>query len=134
MEAKELRIGNLVTHTDYTESIFTVTSIEMDESGGYAIGTSGGKNGSWINPLECIEPIPLTAEWLKNNTTTIEVDDYPLHVLGNGVSMEFYTDEIVILLGMEAEFKLLHIEYVHQLQNLYFTLTGRELTIGENGK
>jgi len=134
MEAKELRIGNLVTHTDYTESIFTVISIEIDKSGGYAIDTSGGKNGSWtwINPLECIEPIPLTAEWLEK----LGLKKKGGHYLLDGY-IQLVLDDVSNAPNRNVLIRNIYITdlgYVHELQNLYFALTGRELTTEENGK
>ena len=39
MEVKELRIGSIVTHDDYSEEYFIVKSIDKTTEGGYIIST-----------------------------------------------------------------------------------------------
>lgn len=57
MKPTELRIGNYVTHEDYTSGIFQVTEIRKEEKQ-YVIFTSGGKNGTWDNIADLVNPIP----------------------------------------------------------------------------
>jgi len=104
MEAKELRIGNWVKLDSGTETIIR----------------GGGINAIEMQQLR-VEPIPLTEEWLlkfgfyKSNVTA-RIDLYPED---DGVYFYFNIDPA----------KRVKIEYVHQLQNLFFALTGEELTI-----
>ena len=74
--------------------------------------------------LECYEPIPLTPEILvKAGFVNGKLNKF--YVFGNGnLTVE----------GYEADYNGLYIGnikniYVHQLQNLYFALTGDELNI-----
>lgn len=66
-----------------------------------------------------IEPIPLTEQWLKdfgfhNNDGSWFLESYHIHrnKYDKGWHVSPYAD----------------VEYIHQLQNLYFALTGEELT------
>jgi hypothetical protein len=83
-------------------------------------------------PIENFKLIPLTEEWMeklgairdKYNDLFIPVPtgvDVGLYLV-NGFIQE--TKDCVCPM---ANYK--HIKYVHQLQNLYFALTGEELTI-----
>lgn len=141
MKANELRIGNLVKANyrgisficDVVKVIFNeifVKGIMDDDKCEYEfIGDpekyAGKENG--------FEPISLTEEWLlkfgfdkvlpRNDKMYYRLNDYFV-----------IEDSRVFLLGDDA-FEILklrqEIKYVHQLQNLYFALTGEELTIKE---
>ena len=113
MEAKELRIGNYVQDEDghivqmeliYFSVIFKCRLSEDD-----------------------IYPIPLTEEWLLKfgfeNIDTNENGGDNYWYLSKG---DFMLDRSFQSLQMNTGFDLSH---VHQLQNLYFALTGEELTI-----
>jgi len=115
MNAQELRIGNYVYYVnpngDRVE--FQVLGLNTDASD--------------------IDPIPLTEEWLLN----FGFDSHNIHSLNKFMSIE---------LGMDGDFfnafirqennddtvdciLLEELKHVHQLQNLYHALTGKELTI-----
>ena len=116
MKAQELRIGNYVKmDRDYTINEYDIP---------YAFK---------------FEPIPLTEEWLTK--FGFEFDNhYPTKDEGN-YSLnpdDFYTieacreDKNDILKYYAycggSEYKMHEIKHVHQLQNLFFALTGEELT------
>jgi hypothetical protein len=139
METNELRIGNVLSDGKFR---FVVESIEHDML--------------WGNLLECIKPdriedfydegvyhfdiknvngILLTEEWLLKlgfkkrkfayvlcNTNEIK-DDYDIRVKFTEKKDEFYLNY-----GYHEQF-IGYYKYVHQLQNLYFILTGNELEI-----
>jgi len=69
------------------------------------------------------EPIPLTEEWLER--FGFEEDDSVGWLKRFDKSDSFFIDLSFMYWG-ENSVKLTH---VHQLQNLYFALTGEELTI-----
>ena len=85
------------------------------------------------NLLTLLKPIPLTEDWLLKlgfQFVTPSEDGYDLNhayeipswgkvALKNGILVP---DEYYFLTGMNQEIK-----YVHQLENLYFGLTGEEL-------
>ena len=114
MEAKELRIGNYIkmyfVEYDYNK--------ECQISIGDFIGI---KNG-----IIKIKPIPLTEQWLKdlgfreNNKKFFR--DHPYFI---GYK-DWRPEGFWMLRDPEVPIRL--IKYVHQLQNLYFALTEKELT------
>ena len=121
MNAQELRIGNWL-HSNLTEMDFRVTSRDILNIEGY--------------PNTC-KPIPLTEEWLlkfgfKHKKCGMCGQD-------QWSNMDFWyietiSGEAIVLRGNVKQTKILYpygtfIEYVHSLQNLYFALTGQELTI-----
>jgi hypothetical protein len=122
MKANELRIGNLVQVDN-----IPVRVLWFDYDG--AVCESLDKKDM---VQMHIEPIPLTEEWLikfgfmkpKNPTKGFENS----FSKGSFIWTEhrFYLDAGNDEGWIIDEYK---IEYVHQLQNLYFTLTGEELEI-----
>lgn len=121
IKAQELRIGNWVCIPEFSNGIISEIS----------------RNSLWVTfndrsfsesaqTYEHIQPIPLTPEilekagfvktWIDNENTRCwdyELNEFHLHVLGNDL-ITFMTRKINDL---------------HQLQNLYFALTGEELNI-----
>lgn len=75
--------------------------------------------------LHKLNPIPLNEEWLKRFMFE-NYDDLNLVYIKNSIQISrekgFYWYKLIN--GDEIE-----VTYVHQLQNLYFALTGEELTI-----
>lgn len=75
------------------------------------------------------EPIPLTEEWLLKFGFDYRGynDDGKIYRVGNKDDVWIQSDDFGYFL---QEYKCLdRIKYVHHLQNLYFALTGEELTI-----
>lgn len=135
MEAKELRIGNIV---DINGNRFETAEVKSD-------GILYYKGiVEWFARYEDIQPIPLTEELLLKagfyysgdsrydpNVEYAEQFEYRLDL---GL---FHRDLICTPFKgwvcnfdcHEYEGKLQPIKYLHQLQNLYFALTGEELEI-----
>ena len=118
MKSNELRIGNWVEQPN--NGVTRVTAILND----LQIKTETGYVDKY-----CM-PIPLTEEWLLKFGFELDIEDggyqkgkYKVSVSDEGclffIYIGYYPEEI-------AEFK-----YVHQLQNLYFALTGEELELKE---
>ena len=70
-----------------------------------------------------LNPIPLTEEWLIKLDFNKFPGSYPLFNKDN-----FWACELINVGFLKIEHLELTIKYVHQLQNLYFALTGEELT------
>ena len=135
MKANELRIGNLVK---YDNRIFKIDSISTvfptlntDEFG---IGVVDYNN---------IEPIPLTEDWLlkfgfENNKRANANRYFKEGIYPRSFAFQFYKNGRVDFwysdfnVGNLNRIKYNLLEYVHQLQNLYFALTGKELEYEQN--
>ena len=75
------------------------------------------------------EPIPLTEEWLLKFgfNKTNESKDVEWYKLNNFEVSTYNEGEVVYFVYQHLVLR--HIMNVHQLQNLYFALTGTELTL-----
>ena len=126
MKASELRIGNLVAKFDGT--VLEVDSI--DRNGFFA---SLPKNIVFDNVpilqkdiVNSMLPIPLTEEWLLKfgfeKTENFCINKEPL--------LRYAISSLGLICSIgdnDMGFVYNSILYVHQLQNLYFELTGKEL-------
>lgn len=110
MKASELRIGNFVRNNMNGE-ILIPCDILCD-----GINT---ENFEGLN-YGFIEPIPLTEEWLLK---------FGFEITGNFQTKDrFQTHKQDGIIWFEHGYIVVELQYVHQLQNLYFALTGEELT------
>jgi len=146
MEPKELRQGNLIYTPDGV--IDSVTDIAMD----------GCVMTLLFGQMYDLEPISLTEEWLikfgfenwgKGGLYSNEYETYDRFVLHNvldGTSnfevhyiLSTYgnTHHKQFIISSDEDDRIswgVEIKYVHQLQNLYFALTGEELELKEDSK
>lgn len=124
MEARELRIGNLLTDTNSDligvltgmsqESIDAPYDLEMEFEGMYG-----------QVQIEDTEPIPLTEEWLER--LKYDMETFRLSIDKNGLCK---VEMCYVATDKEDEWRIIqYIRNVHEWQNLYFALTGEELTI-----
>tara|TARA_R110002073_G_scaffold331631_1_gene516575 strand:+ start:2894 stop:3250 length:357 start_codon:yes stop_codon:yes gene_type:complete len=117
MEAKELRIGNIVNY--FNDGEYSIIST-LDW--GYA----NLNNASHVD-YELLKPIPLTEEWiLKFGFKSLDYGEYGR---GRYVLDCEYTDKGVYNFVIGRTCIEVDVTNVHQLQNLYFALTNEELTI-----
>lgn len=152
INARELRIGNLVTvENDYENIQGVQTRIAK-------CCLLGVNKGVW-QEYKDIKPIPLTEEWLiKFGFDCFDggiITSYSIDVTGitmaksEVISLTPNNDRngywyVYFRQGDTKERELFHthdlvllqrkLEYVHQLQNLFFALTGKELTINNNNE
>ena len=103
MEITEVRIGNFINHLN--KGVFKVLKSHFNST------------------IIFSDPIPLTEEWLTK--FGFELIEGNFHLYANGFSLDingsitkFWVNETIV-----------DIKYVHQLQNLFFALTGEELKI-----
>lgn len=79
-----------------------------------------------------VEPVFLTEEWLLKFGFEVDSSNFrTIKMVGNSEHWLSYDDQTGMYLEYEENEKesldLSHIRYIHQLQNLYFNLTGEDL-------
>jgi hypothetical protein len=134
MKTSELRIGNFVNYIE--DNIrFSVTGIKQQ------MISAGNRNENCTLDIEAFEPIPLTEEWLIKLGFSKQTDTSPYNYRIHKSKMFFYirygsftTDggktDLNGFNGLFIANKFVRvIKYVHELQNLYFVLTGEELKL-----
>lgn len=121
MTAKEFRIGNLVQEYDQIGSIRGLMKDRVFVS---------FNGGNLETDYGCIEPIPLTDDWLINfGFDKSMCDGTALFDLKKDNIPLFFNGDKNGYMEVVAEIQpQVRVRYVHQLQNLYFALTGTELT------
>jgi hypothetical protein len=114
MTRSELRIGNIIDRGDYH---CKVTSITEDGIMTEPINYEGER---FVE--QTTKPIPITEEWLVKLGFVRDKTEIAVYYFG----------DLEIQLPVYFKYKESHIhniKYVHELQNLYFALTGKELEI-----
>jgi len=135
MKANELRIGNLVNlcfeHRPGWD-VASVTDIFRDGTIETDTQELTGKQKYYV------EPLPLTEDWLlragftyHNSYNVAGIKQSHWVIIGNQFGrLEIWSSEQTNEIKFNAGFHdYVTVQYVHQLQNLYFALTGEELTI-----
>lgn len=136
MNAQELRLGNLVYFTDIPFKVKEISNSFI---------TCDRGRGDCDFSINNLKPIPLTAEWLERFgfekwTWCNDAAFIPLF-FGDSMYCRFYNDMWHIKrMKVERDSKGVYgktqskyilpkgnIKYVHQLQNLYFSLCSKEL-------
>lgn len=118
MEASELRIGNFISDRVASDS-FCAEVKKLDYSRCYY-----GQFHSFYSDLK---PIPITEEWLIKFGFDLVVKE------GNQNEFRVYSLNQITYNTNHGWWWKHHLDlqpkYIHQLQNLYFALTGKELKI-----
>lgn len=121
MKATELRIGNLVLYNTKVAKVTGLNTcmIDIDEI---------------FEPLldDNFLPIPLTEEWLlkfgfQRYGTYMGNPEYNRGIHAN--TIRNYDDRYYFIDNCDSWMNDRPVKYVHELQNLYFALTGEELTV-----
>lgn len=125
MKANELRIGNLVWE-DYSGEMIVFGLVECGINPRVELRKKPNlPAGSYS--VDKIQPIPLTEEWLLKFGFNVEAEfnskDYWYH----DKMRTFKGSRFYIYLPYGIYDGMAPCKYVHQLQNLYFALTGSEL-------
>ena len=144
MKANELRIGNWILSDDKIVRVMDIHSFTNGE-----FKNNDGRFGAFIydgifEPREMsagcnlFEPIPLTEEWLLKfgfekiitptllkeiNITYYKKGNFIIYLLKNSFEVELINQN-----GEQFNLYINWEKHVHTLQNLYFALTGEELT------
>lgn len=119
MNTKELRIGNYVNWLN--KNTFVRAIQYCDDSTSYVSTDISG-----AITINQIKPISLTEEWLqkfKFMESGEYWDYYPC------ISLTKLKDGLYFFYNEYDPNLSIKVEYVHQLQNLFFALTGNELTL-----
>jgi hypothetical protein len=137
MKIEELRMGNLIKMGNRIIPVMSINITPFTCIDGMSVN---------CKPIEKLKAIPLNKEWLvkfgfKQNPQKRLTHIYRnetgmvLCVFEKGeqwdkffISLNNYKDNISIPYGKD------HIYFVHQLQNLYYAITGCELICGEEKK
>lgn len=142
VQSTELRIGNYIF---YLDELYIVDGIKYEPnapSSKYRIAFKTIEGKLYNSKMEnWIEPIPLTPEILEQcgfeygfgteyhfegdkKYKTYRFNSFALARNGGEYFIEYrYSCE-----GRNCEDEIIEVEYLHQLQNLYFALTGEELS------
>lgn len=130
MNIQDLRIGNLINQNN---TLTWVYHLDI-----------GGKTFCKINDITIhkktfihrdsneliFSPIPLTEEWLVKFGFDKQENNWKKLTICNDWTNIFWESLAGIEISVNKHSIMLpHINYVHQLQNLYFTLTNEELTL-----
>lgn len=122
MEANELKIGNLVNHNIFGNCKITALDYEM-----ICIQRNDLDIKEWFD-LEDFNQIKLTEEWLFN--FGFKYDNNWHYQIGENPLTKDYLLDLCWIDNTKFPFYrngFFKIKSVHQLQNLYFALTGEEL-------
>jgi hypothetical protein len=125
MEANEVRKGNLVDFRGQTETVYQI------RNSGVCFFRGTTKTGVITQSYvwEAIKPIPLTEEWLLKFGFLKRKKSLALDVFENKVLYIRFDNQDKYQFFLNG--KYIQIHYLHQLQNLYFALTGTELTLNK---
>jgi hypothetical protein len=129
----ELRVGNIVTLTG--NEVASPLDIMIDEVN-FPITRKRGE----------YNPIPISPEWLERfglerqgdfitcSISENQCNEYRSLELWNtseGIEICLHDDSLELSNAETMFYDLPHIQHVHQLQNLYHSLTGKELELKE---
>ncbi len=123
MNIKEVRIGNYI---QYTKDGSHFLIIEIGQNG---FSVSNEDELTWIE-YQHFEGINLTNDWIirfgfEHNKT---IDKY--YTIGSNIAISIADNKFRFIQGnLICQLVLREIQYVHELQNLYYILTEKELII-----
>jgi len=139
MIKNEIRVGNVVKYYAKEEPII-ILDITTGKKKKWFDGYVRYKIDSKI-AIVCLKGVLLSKEWFKklgfieheneyDTTYEIEIKDgYKLESVKSLTYTSFLLREVNNVTGDQLFFLPHNIEYVHQLQNLYFSLSGKELIL-----
>lgn len=131
MEVKELRLYNLL---QYENDIVPVVGLNLEKDANLSlVQIQKGTNKIPIDSQQ-LKPVRLTSEWLskfgfKESYRSDSRIRYDMPEFGK---YDFDLSKDKILEGFLYFGNYIRCHYIHQLQNLHFVLTGKELKIKSN--
>lgn len=127
MDARELRIGNYIkkrrffAKPEYKETICDIYDIKAQINNGEKVLLPIPLTEEWLVKLG-FEKSGYVPVWMSKRLINNEIDR--IDILINEKKQMYFVPSVLVKWSVE-------LKYVHQLQNLYFALTGEELTIKE---
>lgn len=130
--SQQLRIGNLiVSHREYFDEPTIGVVYQINDSIICFEYDKNGKKERICNPVDQIAPIPITEDWIIKHFD--EVDDDGLYKSPDEelfqIEIKYLEDPQEYAFIWDAAYTEAPCEFIHQLQNLHFALTGIELEI-----
>lgn len=133
LKKTDLRLGNLIQYPGWNKdgsmAIFHIRDLYLDDA---KIALTNGTIHLPSSDIDYLKPISLNDEWLvkfgfkkspSNNSFYLSIPE-----LKAEVHFENFRGGLVcVLYCSTGSFIPSHIEFVHQLQNLYHALTGKDL-------
>lgn len=133
MEAKGLEIGNFISHENCT--LFRIDEIRPTDRGytarmyPFLYNNVPNRLDSWVDlALEDAKPIQLTDEIMRD-WCRFKQNEFAQREFNFGFFRCINHYEDGFLCGFIGNEIFTMIQYLHQLQNLYFALMGKELEI-----
>jgi len=129
MDSKQLRIGNYVL-ADYDE--VEVLEVYQEQIRARKLYPLEGLDDILIIHLQNVHPIPLDAELLvkcgfvKDGTCFKYGEVYRYYYSGESAEKYFWAFNTPVGWVAKCDYRL---KYLHQLQNLYYVLTGSDLPV-----
>ena len=131
MKIQELRLHNLI---QYGEEIVPIIGLDLNDKNNESLIQI--KNGTSRIPVDSeeLKPILLTSEWLSKLgfEESYRSDSRIRYDLPNFGKYDFDLSKEKLLEGFLYYGNYIQCQYLHQLQNLHFVLTGRELQAESN--
>ena len=126
LQANELRLGNYIHRYDFGD--LSLRNEQILEIGTKLVCTGPIKV---ICELKDVKPIPITEEWLVKMGFENDYDSTWIIDIGNDALLWYDLKRKTIAVGVpyEASGNEVKRPFLHQLQNLFHSLTGEELTI-----
>lgn len=135
LQAIELMIGNYVFDKEGAVSIVKEIYIENVYFSSYCLFLRSKNEGNDVDIQE-VKPIPLTEQWLIDFGFERKLSDsMNASYFKNPITLSFAKWRPELNWSMSISVMHLHnksFRWVHELQNLYFTLTNKQLTKKEN--
>lgn len=133
INANELRVGNFIWAED--DFLFMTTEAEILSIDGREVFWKSvkdvNKDYTQEDLLVNIEGIPLAEDWLLKLGFKKDYDGCPTLLIGMQ-RFQCSRSEFIWQQTPMNDWSVFGIKYVHQLQNLFFALTGEELTVKQS--
>lgn len=124
MKPTELRIGNLVMYNGEVVKVEQITK--------HKIGYHTKPNETRMNYARLceIEPILITEEWLTKIGFVKRIYSDKIFAYGEGMlSTVYFIESTMIDIRTEDNDATILCKHLHQIQNAYYLVTGKELEI-----